>query len=81
MKKIAKVFMTGRSQAIRLPLEFRFDGDEVFIRRDPATGDVILSQKPGNWQGFFDLVDREEIPADFMAERDHAPATDRGIFE
>tara|TARA_B100000700_G_scaffold94954_1_gene107034 strand:- start:4345 stop:4899 length:555 start_codon:yes stop_codon:yes gene_type:complete len=81
VKNTAKVFMTGRSQAVRLPLEFRFDGDEVFIHRDPATRDVILSQKPGNWQSFFDLVESEEIPADFLAERENAPATDKGIFE
>ena len=39
----------GRSQAVRLPLEFRFDVAQVFIRHDPATGDVVLSRKPGNW--------------------------------
>ena len=39
----AKTFMTGRSQAVRLPAEFRFDTDEVYIRRDPVTGDVVLS--------------------------------------
>jgi virulence-associated protein VagC len=42
----AKLFMNGRSQAVRLPAEFRFEGTEVDIRRDPETGDVILSQKP-----------------------------------
>jgi antitoxin VapB len=30
----------------RLPVEFRFDGKEVFVRRDDKTGDVILSAKP-----------------------------------
>jgi len=44
--KTAKLFTTGRSQAVRLPLEFRFNGREVFIRRDPSTGDVILSGNP-----------------------------------
>ena len=39
----AKLFMNGRSQAVRLPAEFRFETTEVFIRRDPTTGDVILS--------------------------------------
>ena len=41
--RTAKIFMTGRSQAVRLPAEFRFDTDEVFIRRDAETGDVVLS--------------------------------------
>ena len=35
----AKVFMTGRSQAVRNPLNFRFKTDEVYIREDPNTGD------------------------------------------
>lgn len=56
MHQTAKIFATGRSQAVRLPLEFRFDVAEVFIRRDPATGDVILSCKPTDWQGLLDAV-------------------------
>ena len=52
----AKLFMHGRSQAVRLPLEFRFDVAEVFIRRDPFTGDVVLSRKPTDWQGLLDVV-------------------------
>ena len=46
MARTAKLFLNGRSQAVRLPAEFRFDGSEVFIRRDPSTGDVILSRRP-----------------------------------
>ena len=56
MLQTAKVFATGRSQAVRLPLEFRFDVSEVFIRRDPGTGDVVLSKKPSDWQGLLDAV-------------------------
>ena len=56
MTAIAKIFTTGRSQAVRLPLEFRFDVTEVFIRHDPATGDVVLSRKPSDWQGLLDAV-------------------------
>jgi len=56
MSSTAKIFTTGRSQAVRLPLEFRFDVAEVFIRHDPATGDVVLSRKPSDWQGLLDAV-------------------------
>ena len=42
---VAKVFMTGRSQAVRLPKAFRFDTDEVFIERNPD-GAVVLRPKP-----------------------------------
>ena len=74
-KRTAKLFQNGRSQAVRLPAEFRFEGTEVDIRRDPVTGDVILSQKPkrtGNWNAFFAAVKKlkaEDIPEDFL-ERD-----------
>jgi len=40
MSQTAKLFANGRSQAVRLPAAFRFDTSEVFIRQDPATGDV-----------------------------------------
>ena len=56
MHQTAKIFATGRSQAVRLPLEFRFDVSEVFIRHDPVTGDVVLSRKPTDWQGLLDVV-------------------------
>jgi antitoxin VapB len=41
--KTAKLFKNGRSQAIRLPKEFRFEGIEVEIRRDPSTGEVVIA--------------------------------------
>lgn len=80
MPATAKLFTTGRSQAVRLPMEFRFQGKEVFIRRDPSSGDVVLSTKPTSWQAFFELADHTDIPADFMADREDLPAQDRGVF-
>ncbi len=47
MRQVAKLFTNGRSQAVRLPVAYRFDTKEVFIRQDAETGDVILSRKPG----------------------------------
>jgi len=49
MTDTAKIFTNGRSQAVRLPAAYRFDGREVSIRRDPATGDVILSARVQGW--------------------------------
>jgi len=66
----AKVFTNGRSQAVRLPAEFRFNTREVYVRRDPQTGDVILSRKPADWKAIFAALDRAQIPADFMEEGD-----------
>jgi antitoxin VapB len=75
MTATAKLFMTGRSQAVRLPLEFRFEGSEVFIRRDSETGDVVLSRRPDSWDGFFALDASTEVPADFMDEADRNQGT------
>ena len=72
MQQTAKVFATGRSQAVRLPLEFRFDVSEVFIRHDPVTGDVVLSRKPVDWQGLLDVVAQNK-GEDLLIER--RPAT------
>lgn len=68
MQQTAKIFVTGRSQAVRLPLEFRFDVAEVFIRHDPATGDVVLSRKPTDWQGLLDVVVQNK-DENFLLER------------
>ncbi len=80
--RTAKLFTTGRSQAVRLPMEFRFEGGEVFIRRDPKTGDVILSRKPDSWDGLFALYGDGDAPGDFMgpADRNRSPQ-DRDPFE
>ena len=80
MPNIAKLFRNGRSQAVRLPVDFRFEGSEVYVRRDPATGDVILSRRPDSWQGFFDLVDTLDIPDKFMSDRDLSPPQKRKLF-
>lgn len=42
----ARVFRNGRSQAVRIPAEYRFATEQVYIERDPATGALILSEKP-----------------------------------
>lgn len=79
----AKLFKNGRSQAVRLPAEFRFEGDEVLIRRDPVTGDVILSPRNKTFEEWLALRDRllPQIPQEdldnFMADRDQGPPTER----
>jgi antitoxin VapB len=77
---IAKLFRNGRSQAVRLPADFRFAGTEVYIRRDPSTGDVILSRRPDSWQDFFDLIDTLDVPEDFMTNRDTGRPQKRKLF-
>ena len=70
MSRTAKLFMNGRSQAVRLPAAFRFDAKEVFIRKDPETGDVILSARPTNWDSFFAAIKGLEVDDDFLSERE-----------
>lgn len=72
MRQTAKLFINGRSQAVRLPAAFRFDAKEVFIRQDPVTGDVILSSKPSTWDGFFEALKAADFPADFLSTEDRA---------
>lgn len=80
MKHTAKLFMNGRSQAVRLPVDYRFDCDEVYIRKDSETGDVVISKKPGSWDDFFELTTNLKIPKDFMAERDNDVSDERDLF-
>jgi antitoxin VapB len=70
MSQVAKIFVNGRSQAVRLPLAYRFDTDEVFIRKDPETGDVILSRRPTTWDGFFSVLQNANVPDDFLNENE-----------
>lgn len=82
MSQTARLFKNGRSQAVRLPAAFRFDGDEVYIRRDPTSGDVILSAKPRSFDRFFAALAQGKAPDDFLnpAERRQEGA-ERDPFE
>lgn len=76
MPKTAKIFKNGRSQAIRLPVEFRFSGREVFIEKQ---GDaVILRPKPIGWGEFF--ASPSKVPDDFLAERIDTPPEEKDLF-
>jgi len=72
----AKIFQSGGSQAVRLPKEFRFDVQEVFIVRE---GDrVILSPKPLSWQSYF--AKPTEVPGDFLTDREDNQPQERELF-
>ena len=73
----AKLFMTGRSQAVRLPREFRFDVDrvEIFRRGD----EIVLRPLPADASFIADVL--REMPADFMVDgRDDTPPQERDFF-
>jgi antitoxin VapB len=74
----ARVFRNGRSQAVRIPAEFRFSTDEVYIERDSRTGALTLSEKPPkpSIQEIFRELD-EAGAADFEIPRLELPPAER----
>ncbi len=77
----ARVFMNGRSQAVRLPREFRFDTDMVAVRREGRN--VILSPLYTDWDNY--LRNAPRVGEDFVAAMDELrrnplPLEDREPF-
>jgi len=60
---VAKVFQTGRSQAIRVPKEFRVSTSEVYLKKT-REGFLVIPRDP--WEVFFEGV--EELSDDFMSQ-------------
>ena len=80
MAKVAKLFRNGNSQAVRLPQEFRFQGDKVGIRRVGES--VILEPLIPDVKEWLADLRRHPLSQDFMQEgREQPIATDRKIFE
>lgn len=71
--QVAKIFMNGRSQAIRLPKEFRFDSDEVFISKQGQN--ILISAKKPTWDEFFDS--ESVFNDDFLEDRQDTLPQDR----
>jgi antitoxin VapB len=75
MTQVAKVFLNGRSQAIRIPKEFRVESDEVYIEK---VGDtlVITPKKENHWDSFSEALEKVDT-SDFMKERTEPPMDQR----
>lgn len=72
MERVAKLFKNGRNQAVRLPVDFEFDTDRVYIRKDKE-GNVILSKnpaKPEGWDNVFALVKKAKVADTFLDEQE-----------
>ncbi len=69
----AKLFVNGRSQAVRLPKEFRFSGDDVYIKA--YQGIVMLLPRDSPWASLVDSLGR--FSDDYMDERDQPPEQTR----
>ena len=73
MSRTAKIFMTNRSQAVRLPKEYQFSTSEVFIRKEGQ--DVILSPRPPDWRTY---VESAPVASEgFMSEVEDLPVQER----
>ncbi len=72
----AKVFVSGRSQAVRIPKEFRFDTDEVFIEREDDR--IILRPKPKSWEEYF--AKGKRFTDDFPDSIEDAPPEERDVL-
>lgn len=69
----AKLFQNGKSQAVRLPKEYRFQGDKVFIKR--MGNAIVLLPYHESWQSLLASIDM--FSEDFMDERAQPPAQER----
>jgi antitoxin VapB len=73
MERTAKVFYTNRSQAVRLPKDFQFAVDKVYVHREGEK--IILSPRPLNWDEY--LSNGPVAPPDFMADLEDLPVQER----
>ncbi|MGA1868424.1 MAG: type II toxin-antitoxin system antitoxin VapB [bacterium] len=72
----AKIFKNGKSQAVRLPKEFKFQGEEVYIKR--IGRNVLLIPKDDPWASFISSLD--QFSDDFMTDREQPPTERRERF-
>lgn len=73
MQRKAKIFMNNRSQAVRLPKDFQFKTQEVFIRKEGS--DVVLSPRPSDWSSY--LSEAPVASDSFMEGIEDLPAQER----
>lgn len=72
MEKAAKIFKNGRNQAVRLPVQFEFDTDLVYIRQE-ENGDLIISKhqsRQDNWEQLFGMLEATHFPDNFLDAAD-----------
>ncbi|PYT80714.1 MAG: AbrB/MazE/SpoVT family DNA-binding domain-containing protein [Acidobacteria bacterium] len=70
--------MTGRSQAVRLPKEYRVPGESVYVKR-LGDGILLIPKTADRWKGLFAALD--ELPHNFKLARDQRQHKRRGLEE
>jgi antitoxin VapB len=81
MLTTAKVFTNGNSQAIRLPKAYRVDVQEMWISKNPVTGEITLKPKDDDARlrklnRLFQMIEENPIIEDFLPPRDDAWSPD-----
>jgi antitoxin VapB len=76
---VAKLFHNGRSQAVRLPQEFRFEGDRVRVRS--VSGGVLLEPFVGDTAKWFEELDRWASEPFLVSQRKQPTTPRREIFK
>ena len=71
--KTARLFINGRSQAVRLPKDCRFPGSDVYVKK--FQGLVILFAKDKPWASLLKSLDH--FSDDFLSDREQPPAQER----
>lgn len=74
--KTAKIFKNGQSQAVRLPKEFRFEDDHVFVKKSGNV--IILIPAKNSWDSLVNSLTK--FSDDFMTERNQPKTQDREHF-
>ena len=74
--KTAKIFQNGQSQAVRLPKEFRFKDDHVYVKKSGNV--VMLIPAKDSWESLLDSLDK--FSDDFMTERKQPKVQTRATF-
>lgn len=74
--KTAKIFLNGQSQAVRLPKEFRFKDDHVYVKKSGNI--VMLIPAQDSWESLFESLGK--FSDDFMTERKQPKVQKREIF-
>ena len=75
MRRTARIFLNNRSQAVRLPKEFQFKTNEVFIRK--LGDDVVLSPRPEDWSAY--LSSGPVASQEFMEGIEDLPVQEREL--
>ncbi|WP_195763563.1 AbrB/MazE/SpoVT family DNA-binding domain-containing protein [Duganella guangzhouensis] len=80
MYEKAQLYFDGSRQLVHLPEGMMLKGNDIYVRYDTFSGDVILSRRPMSWEEFFKEDVREIVPADFMSPADRNQGEQTATF-